>query len=185
MDAIGIGPHTLVLVLGPPALTARVMRTVQGTAPAAIAGPVQQAMSRHGEPFIAIRPIPLALPGSTGVALLLSEEESMLIAAAPAAPDRIHVAVDLAGHFPPGADANFRQLVVSVAQSSMGTALGLRSVLGTLHVEATPTSVALEADFDAGELARGLALLFRAEIADALADIPSGDPPTPPSDTNN
>jgi hypothetical protein len=185
MDAIAIAPHTLVLVIGPPALTARVMRTVAGTAPPAIAGAVQQAMSRHTEPFVAIRPVPLALPGTSPVAVLLAEEESILIAAAPVAPDAIHVAVDLAGQFPPGADANFRQLVISVAQTTMGTALGLRSALGTLHAEASPTSVTLRADFSAAELARGLALLFRAEIADALSEVGTDDQPTPPPDTVN
>jgi hypothetical protein len=43
----------------------------------------------------------------------------------------------------------------------------------------------VEADLDAAELARGLSLLFRAEIADALGEAVPADPPTPPPDTTN
>lgn len=185
MDVVALGAHTLLLVDGPPELTARVLRTVDGASPPAIAGPVQQVMARHGEPLVGIRPIPLELPASGPVALLLAEEESMLIAIAPSGTSAIHVTIDLTGEFPPGADANFRQLIVSLAQSTMGTALGLRGALGTLSVTATPTAVSLTADLDADELARGLGLLFRAEIADALGDPTLGDSPAPPQGTAN
>jgi hypothetical protein len=185
MDALALGAHTLALVFGPPQLTGRMTRTVEGTSPPAIAGAVQQAMTRHAAPFIAIRPVPLELPPGGSVALLLAEEESMLIALAPAGAEAVHAAVDLHGEFPPGADANFRHLVASLAQSTMGTALGLRTALGTLQVEATATSVTLEADFDAGELARGLSLVFRAEISEVLEDPSWSDMrPAPPSTTN-
>ncbi len=185
MDAIALGEHTLVLVVGPPELSARVMRTVDGSAPPAIAGPVQQAIARHSEPLVAIRPVPLDLPPGGAVSLLLAEEESMLIALAPFGSGSVHVAVEIEGEFPVGADANFRQLIVSIAQSTMGTALGLRSALESLAVDATPAGVTLRADFDAHELARGLSLLFRAEIAEALGDPTLGDSPTHPVGTTN
>ncbi|HTJ85093.1 MAG TPA: hypothetical protein VL400_25430, partial [Polyangiaceae bacterium] len=135
------------------------------------AGPVQQAFARHvADPFVVMRPVPLALPPGGAVSLLLAEEESLVMALAPVAPSTVHVEADLAGTFPSTAEENFRQLVVSLAQSTMGTALGLRSALGSLHVTAEEHAVTVAADFDAQELARGLSLLFRAEIADVLAD---------------
>ena len=185
MDALAIGPHTLAIVIGPPALTARVMRAVEGASPPAIAGAVQQALARRADPFVAMRPVPLALPGTGPVSVLLAEEESLLIAVAPISADAIHASIDLSGHFPPGADENFRQLVISLAHSTMGTALGLRSALGSLSVDASLTSVSLTADLDAAEVGRGLALLFRAEIADALGGPAPVDQPTGPGDSSN
>ncbi len=185
MDALAVGAHTLVLVFGPPALTARVTRTLEGTSPPAVAGAVQQALARRSEPFVAMRPIPLDLPPGGSVALLLSEEQSLVVAATPVAPDHVRISVELSGGFPPGADENFRRLVVSLAQSTMGTALGLRSALGTLEVGATPTTVELSADLDADELGRGLGLIFRAEIAEALGEAGGVDPPEGPSSTDN
>lgn len=181
MDALAVGPHTLVLVIGPPALTARVTRAAAGEAPPAIAGPVRAALEARPEPFLGIRPVPLDLPPGGSVALLLAEEESMLIAAAPESTDALRVAVVLDGAFPPGADQNFQRLVASLARSTMGEALGLREALPTLVVEASESQVRLEARLGAAHLADGLALVFRAEIADALGD----DPPTGAPDSDN
>ncbi len=173
MDVLSVGLHTLVVVNGPPSLTERVTRTIEGTVPPLVAGPIEQAVGRHAEPFVAMRPIPLGLDGSSGASLLLSEEETLLVAVSPAGASTIHVSVDLTGGFPPTAEQNFRQLASSLAQSPMGTALGLRSALATLEVQASPESVRLAATLRADEVAQGLHLVFGAEIAEALGDPPS------------
>ena len=175
IDAVGIGAHTLVIVIGPPALTARVLHTLQGASPPAIAGPVAQAFAARTEPLVAMRPIPLALPIDTPVGMLFAEEESLVVAAAPTLANAVRLRIDLSGHFPDGAEANFRRLIASIAQSTMGMALGLRSAVPSLQVSATDTSVVLSADLDADEVARGLGLLFRAEIADVLGDPGASD----------
>ncbi|MFO0683528.1 MAG: hypothetical protein U0234_15835 [Sandaracinus sp.] len=174
LDVLALGPHTVVVVTGPPSLAERVTRTADGSVPPLVAGPIQQSLARRPAPFLAMRPVPLGLDGTSGVGLLLSEEETLLVAAAPEGSSAIRVSVDLTGGFPPTAEQNFRQLAVSLAQSPMGTALGLRSALGTLEVEASPTAVSLTATLSAAEVARGLHLTFGAEIAEALeADAPS------------
>ena len=185
IDAIALGPHTLALVIGSPTLTARLIRTADGLSPPAIAGPIEQTLRRYTDPIVAMRPVPLELPIASGVGRLLSEEESLVITLRPSEPAAIHAEVELSGGFPPTAADNFRQLVASLAQSTLGTALGLRSALGSLVVEATPTRVHLRADLDANELARGCAALFRAEIAEVLGDLPDAGAPTPSSDTSN
>lgn len=185
IDAIALGAHTLAIVIGPPTLTGRVIRAAEGSTPPAIAGAVQQALGRYAEPFVATRPVPFALPDDTPVGRLLSEEESMVIAVAPSDTAELHVTADLSGGFPPSAEENFRQLVTSLARSTLGTALGLRTALGTLTVEATPSRVLLHATLDANEVAHGLEVLFRAEIAEMLVDAPIDGDPTPPSDMTN
>lgn len=170
LDVLSVGPHTVVIVNGPPGLTERVTHTIQGAVPPLVAGPIEQSVARHGEPFVAMRPIPLGLDGTSGTALLLSEEETLLLAVAPAEASTIRVSVDLTGGFPPTAEQNFRQLAISLAQTPLGTALGLRSALGTLEIEASPTAVSLAATLDAAEVARGLHLVFGAEIAEVLGD---------------
>lgn len=185
MDALAVDAHTLALAIGPPQLAGRMTRTLEGGAPPAIAGAVQQALARHIGPLVAIRPIPLGLPLDEPVGLLLAEEQSLTVGVTPAGASAVHLEVDLAGEFPPHADENFRRLVASMAHTSLGTAIGLRSGLGTLHVEASPTFVSLSADFDAHELARGLSLLFRAEIAEVLEDPAWTDLHADPSSTRN
>jgi hypothetical protein len=185
IDAIAFGAHTLAVVIGPPALTARVIRTADGASPPAIAGALQQTIGRYAEPFVAMRPVPLALPIDTPVGRLLSEEESLVIAIAPSGSNELRVTADLAGGFPPTAEENFRQLVTSLARSTLGTALGLRTGLGTLTIEATASRVLLRATLDATELARGIEVLFRAEIADMLGIDTAAGAPTPSPDTTN
>jgi hypothetical protein len=78
----------------------------------------------------------------------------------------------LLGEFPPGAEANFRALVGSLAESDLGRGLGLEEVARSLVVEVREREVALGARVRVSTLTRGLRALFGDEIEEMLDDSP-------------
>ena len=116
-------------------------------------------LMRHGRPD---------LP-PTGVGLLLARLEHTVVSFDAVGP-ALEVDVHLDGAFPPGAEANFRSLVSSIAESDMGQALGMDEVEATLTVTATPSAVSMHATVDSQTLAAGLRALVGAEM-DELLDL--------------
>jgi hypothetical protein len=175
VDAIAIGPHTLAIVAGPPSLSGRLLATLDGTDRSFDAHELRAAVS--ASPFVWLRPVPLVLPIDAPIAILLARERSLSVTAAPD-PDgagTIALSVRFVGEFPPGADANFRQLAASLAQTDLGRAVGMPAALASLTVEARASEVLLGAHVGAEGLARGLWLAMGAEIEEALAEA-SDDP---------
>jgi hypothetical protein len=168
LEAIALGVHTLGIAVGTPELAGRVVRAAAGVIPPLVAGPVQQLASRRDAPFVWVRVEPLGLPTDTPVGLLLAEQETLVAAVSPASPTSVGVVIDLGGAFPATAEANFRQLIVSLAQTDLGTAVGLRSALGSLDVAAAPTGVTVRAELDARSVAQGVDLILQASIQEAV-----------------
>ncbi len=170
VDAIAIGPHTLAVVAGAPALSGRLVATLDGDSTAFDAAELRSF--GVDVPFVWVRPVPLRLPVEAPVAILLARERSMAVVAMPDGARSIALTVRFTGEFPPGADENFRQLVASLAQSDLGRAVGMASALPTLSVAAQGSRVELSAVLGAEGLARGLWLAVGAEIEEALEDVP-------------
>jgi hypothetical protein len=168
VDAIAIGPHTLAVVLGPPSLSGRLLAALEGVAPAFDASEIR---SVPGAPFVWLRPVPLALPVDAPVAILLARERSLAVFAIPGSDGTIAVEVRFTGEFPPGAEANFRQLVTSLAQTDLGRAIGMPAALATLTVEEDGARIELAGVLSAEGLARGLWLTMGADIEEALEGV--------------
>ena len=77
----------------------------------------------------------------------------------------------LRGELPPGADANFRQLAASLANSDLGAVVGLNLAERELAVRVDGEQAHLEAPWPADVLARGLRVLFVDEL-EALLEEP-------------
>lgn len=197
-DLAAVSDHVLVAVTGSPALAEDVLEralgagagreaalgasTGQGEAVAASTsqgGAVASMLAPHrAAPLLVIAPRPLGLPLDTPVGLLLAREQALV---ATVFPDEhgISAVIELRGEFPPGAEANFRALVESLAASDLGTAIGMAAALPTLVVDAAADRVVLRATFPASVVAEGLRLLFEAEIAE-IVDAPSAAIPSAP-----
>lgn len=159
MELLALGPTSVALHDGPPALSGRLVAAVH--APRGeldVQAPL--VLMHHGRPDLPL----------TGLGILLARlEHTMVSLDARGSQLRIHAALD--GEFPPGAEENFRALVTSLAQSDLGQALGMREVERTLVVQASPTSVTLEASVNPGTVAAGLRALVGAEM-DELLEVP-------------
>lgn len=92
------------------------------------------------------------------------------------ADDRVRITLWLEGQLPEGADANFRALLGSLSATDLGRVLGLPEALPTLAIARRPEGIELQADFHPATLARGVRLLFRAEIAEIVEEVEP--PPT-------
>ncbi|MFW6049867.1 MAG: hypothetical protein ACODAU_01765 [Myxococcota bacterium] len=113
-------------------------------------------------------PRPLELPPGSGASVLLARQRALCVAVAAEDDEHLRVAVDLRGEFPEGAEQNFRALASSLAASDMGAALGLREGLASLRVQAEQRRVVVGMEIPARTLARGLVLLFGADVQAVL-----------------
>lgn len=118
-------------------------------------------------------------PGTAGAALLLARLRSAAVATHPGGADGIRFEVRLRGTFPPSAPDNFRALARSVAETELGRALGLAGALPSLEVTVREPTCVLRFTAPARPLARGVRLLFVAEIAEALG-LGRGEPERAP-----
>ncbi|MBX3249150.1 MAG: hypothetical protein KF901_18370 [Myxococcales bacterium] len=116
-------------------------------------------------------PRPLDLPLDTPTGLLLARERALAFALAPTSAETLAAQLVLRAELPPGADENLRQLVRSLGASPLGHALGLDRAMPTLVVEVEPEGASLAAEWPSDALARGLHLLFRAEIAEIIGGL--------------
>lgn len=124
--------------------------------------------SWNGTPATLYSLQPLDLPPGFGTSVLLARERALALAVQPAGQDALALSVDLRGEFPEGAGQNFRQLVKSVAASDLGGALGLVEGLDSLRIQSEADRVVLRMQVPAAALARGLTLLFGADVRAVL-----------------
>jgi hypothetical protein len=173
-DLVAIGENVLLAILGPPSVAARILERARGvdTAPSALAVPgIRSLYAAHAAaPLVLVVPRPLELPPS-GIGLLLARERALAASVVPSSEDELAFSVDFRGEFPPGAGANFRAFVESLAESDLGVAIGIRDALGSLTVQVEDERAVLEATVPAAVMAAGLRVLFGAEIAELV------DPP--------
>ncbi len=172
VDAIAIGPHTLAVVAGPPALSGRLLASLEGESLPFDATEVRSLPD--DPPFVWLRPVPFELPPDAPVGILLARVRSTCVTAVPSGTGSIGVSVRFTGEFPPGADGNFRRLASSLAQTDLGRAVGMADAMSSFTLEAVGPQVRLAALLSAEGLARGLWLAMGAEIEDALSDPPPG-----------
>lgn len=161
VELLALGPTTVALTNGPPELAGQIV-AAQRSANARAAEMRTQfdaplVLMRHGRPD---------LP-PTGIGLLLARLEHTVVSF-DAVGTHLEVQVHLDGEFPPGADANFRALVSSIAESDLGRALGMQEVEESLVVDATASSVLMHAEVDVHTLSSGLRELVGAEMNELL-----------------
>lgn len=112
-------------------------------------------------------PRPLALPPTSGAGLLLSEESALAVTALPQSAS-LQLQIVLRGVFPPGAEANFRQLVLNVAHAPLGQLLGLGEIENDLRIVQSETGVEVAFSWPAQRLALGLRTLFMDELNELM-----------------
>lgn len=129
---------------------------------------------RHADaPLLFLLPVPLAPDPSTSAGLLLARERALAVAFRPVGKETVEVTVDLRGEFPPGAEANFQRLVASLAEDELGRIFGISNALPGLRVVAGEERVVLRLPISAPDLARGIELFLRAEIAEIVSFAPT------------
>jgi hypothetical protein len=190
-ELVALAPELLLVARGRPEGVIALLRALQrpGVAPEP-----RPLLRSEGAAWLAL-PQPLGLPLDTPVGLLLAEQTGLRVEARPSA--RVHrspsaspstlpsgsrspaassppveewvrVTLWLEGELPAGADENFRALLGSLSATDLGRVLGLPEALPTLAIAQRPDGIELKADFHPATLARGVRLLFRAEISEIV-----------------
>jgi hypothetical protein len=180
-ELLAVGAHEVALVDGPPALSGLVLHTRSD----ARGEPEPDSSENRNEPGLralvrseASAPFVYVLHGRPdlppeGVGLLLARLEDAVFAVAavgPRDPGALELRARLLGEFPPGADENFRALVASLPESDLGRAVGLEEAARSLAIDSLDHEIRLTASVRASTLARGLRVLFGAEIDEMLDD---------------
>jgi hypothetical protein len=160
VELLALGPTTVALTDGPPALSGRIVATQQAARTRAETGSFDAplVLMRHGRPDLP--------PEGLGLLLARLEHTTVTFNAVGLA---LEIDVQLQGEFPPGAEDNFRTLVTSIAQSDLGHALGMQEVARSLVVHASSSEVSMHATADAATIASGLRALVGAEMDELLA----------------
>lgn len=171
-ELVALGPELLLVAQGRGAVVARLLQALQQ--PVSEHSMPSWARNLHAPLALAL-PHPLALPLDTSVGLLLAQQRSLRVDVEPRE-QALRVTVRLEAELPDGAEANFRVLLEALAASELGRALGLSEALPTLEIQRREAGVDVRAIFDPSTLARGIHLLFRAEIADIVRDPASPAP---------
>lgn len=161
IELLALGPTTVALTNGPPELAGQIVALHRAASTRA-----QRASAQFDAPLVLMRHGRPDLP-PTGIGLLLARLEHTVVSF-DAVGSHLEVQLQLDGEFPPGADANFRALVSSVAQSDLGRVLGMQEVEESLVVQASATSVSMHAEVDAHTLSGGLRELVGAEMNELL-----------------
>lgn len=177
-DVMEVGEHEVMLVTGSPSLTGRALAALQGAEPRAFHGALaSELLATYTTAPLAVHcPEPLALEGGTGVAMLLAREEALAATLVPTNDGRLGITVDVRGELPPGADANFRALVVSVAHSDLGSVVGMQELVDSLEVQTSDHRAVLTASIAPGAVARGLRALLLAEIEEVVGPVVAAPP---------
>ena len=176
-ELLALGAHDVALVDGPPALSGLLVhsRDVALRGEVADSSRLRSLVREEAEaPFLYVLHGRPELPPE-GVGLLLARLEDTAVTLSPVGtsePGALQLRVRLLGEFPPGAEANFRALVGSLAESDLGRGLGLEEVARSLVVEVREREVALGARVRVSTLTRGLRALFGDEIEEMLDDSP-------------
>lgn len=173
-ELVALSPELLLVARGRPEGVIALLHALQR--PRATAEP-RPILRSEGAAWLAL-PQPLGLPLDTPVGLLLAEQTGLRVEARPSSSpaERVRITLWLEGELPEGADANFRALLGSLSATDLGRVLGLPDALSTLAIARRPEGIELRADFHPATLARGIRLLFRAEISEIVEETES--PPT-------
>jgi hypothetical protein len=173
-ELVALSPELLLVARGRPEGVIALLQALQH--PRATSEP-RPLLRSEGAAWLAL-PQPLGLPLDTPVGLLLAEQTGLRIDARPStripssapAEERVRITLWLEGELPEGADENFRALLGSLSATDLGRVLGLPEALPTLAIARRPEGIELVADFHPATLARGVRLLFRAEIAEIVEE---------------
>lgn len=160
----------LVAKNAPPQLVGALLARVRDKAlPHAFSAPDAATLYRaYGtQAAVLFAPQPLALPPGSGTALLLAEERALAVHAQPVAA-ALQLRVVLRGAFPPGAEANFKQLALSIARAPLGQLLGLGDIESGLAVARGDQAVEITFSWPAQRLALGLRTLFMDELHELM-----------------
>ncbi len=177
IDASALDAETILHVDGPPTLAAAVLEAAEQVAAERADAFTPCPVGDHaGAPLLLCAPHPLGLPPDSGIGLVLAREEMLVASVRPEA-ERLRVAADLLGEFPPGVQDNLRAFAESLAASDLGAALGVRDALPSLRVQAEDGHVAMSADLDPRVLAAGLRALLVAEIEELIEGPEPGSAP--------
>lgn len=171
-ELVALGPELLLVAKGRGAVVARLLQALQQPGGEHIEPPWARNLEA---PLALALPHPLALPLDTSVGLLLAQQRALRVDIEPLE-QALRVTVRIEAELPDGAEANFRALLEALAASELGRALGLPEALPTLEIQRREAGLDLRATFDPSMLARGIHLLFRAEIADIVEDPASPAP---------
>jgi hypothetical protein len=133
-------------------------------------------------PIVVHAPTGVDLPEGAGLATLLAGTRALAVAVYPLGSDRLALRAVLRGRFPAGVDENFGVWLGGVGASELGTTLGLDEAASHLEVAADAEALRFATGIDAERLARGLRVLFSAEIDELLArDAPASSGSRAPS----
>jgi hypothetical protein len=150
----------------PPELVAQILeRREDLKSPRAFDAPDARALEIDfaSSPLVLFQLVPLTFEPGTAIGLLFARERALALSLRPTTHTLAFV-VDLRGEFPPGAEHNFRNLVRSMGQAPLGSALGLARVAETMGVRLDERGVLLTASMDVHELLAALKLLFVEEM---------------------
>jgi hypothetical protein len=124
-------------------------------------------------PVVVHAPTGLDLPESAGLATLLAGTRALAVAVTPHGSDQLALRAALRGRFPARVAENFRVWFVGVGASELGATLGFEEAASGLEVTTDVDALRLDTGVDAGRLARGLRVLFAAELDELLdRDVP-------------
>lgn len=126
------------------------------------------APSATSSPSVPSSASPSETRSSASASAATSASASPSAAPHPPGEERVRITLWLEGELPEGADENFRALLGSLSATDLGRVLGLPEALPTLAIARRPGGIELKADFHPATLARGVRLLFRAEIAEIV-----------------
>lgn len=121
----------------------------------------------HDAPLVLLDLEPLPFEAGTPIALLFARQRSLGLAARPTE-NKLSLTLDLLGEFPNGAEQNFRNLVRSLQNTALVSALGLSNVADSIEVRAEAQGVRLSTTFEAQLLERALRQLVSAEMRDLV-----------------
>jgi hypothetical protein len=122
-------------------------------------------------PLQFLMPTPLEVDRATPAAVLLSGVRQAAVAATPRGAE-ISFRVVLLGDFPPTAGENFRRLIQSIAEATLGEIFGLSEMAQSARIEATPTRVIIDSAIAAASVASGVETLFIAKLRELLGQQP-------------
>lgn len=122
-------------------------------------------------PLQVLVPTPLEVDRTTPAGVLLSGVQQAAVSATPRGAE-IASRVVLLGDFPPTAAENFRRLIQSMADATLGEIFGLSEMAQNARIEATVTRVEVDSALAAASVASGIETLFIAKLRELLGERP-------------
>ena len=179
-EVVALAPDVLVVTEGPAIeplatlLACAASRTRR--CPSSFSGSDAAALfTELGEaPLVVHAPTGVELPEQAGLAVLLAGTRALALAVDVASPEdgRLALRASLRGRFPADVADNFRVWFRAVGSSELGATLGLDEAASRLEVTPDATGLRLDTSLELTRLARGLRVLFSAELEELLAPDP-------------